>query len=169
MTREDVIREVVGRDFQRLELSSYVVLREAPSLHAPSCPRRGLFRQAATGRVAVRVASRGGGDVMADEDLLLADADDGRESAADKLARYMARPHAAQVQAETSRAGAQAGKGLKCHCQNFRVLATRPGEDSKTRRRICRCCGYVFHTCEFVTSDLTPESLLEAMARKLQQ
>ena len=109
---------------------------------------------------------------MADEDLLLADADDGRESAADKLARYMARPHAAQVQAETSRAGAQAGKGLKCpkcRCQNFRVLATRPGEDSKTRRRICRSCGYVFHTCEFVTSDLTPESILEGMIRKLQQ
>ena len=109
---------------------------------------------------------------MTDEDLLLADADDGRESAADKLARYMARPHASQVQAETSRAGAQAGKGLKCpkcHCQNFRVLATRPGEDSKTRRRICRSCGYVFHTCEFVTSDLMPDSLLEGMIRKLQQ
>ena len=109
---------------------------------------------------------------MADEDLLFDDTCDSRESAADKLARYMARPQAAQVQAETSRAGAQAGKGLKCpkcHCQNFRVLATRAGEDSKTRRRICRSCGYVFHTCEFVTSDLTPESLLETMARKLQQ
>ena len=64
------------------------------------------------------------------------------------------------------------GKGLKCpkcHCQNFRVLATRLGEDSKTHRRICRSCGYVFHTCEFVTSDLTPDSLLEGMIRKLQQ
>ena len=109
---------------------------------------------------------------MADEDFLNDDAGGDRESAAEKLARYMARPHAGQVQAEMNRAGAQAGKGLKCpkcHCQNFRVLATRPAEDSKTRRRICRSCGYVFHTCEFVTSDLTPESLLEAMARKLQQ
>ena len=94
-----------------------------------------------------------------------------RESAEEKAARYRSRPDAAMVQAETSRASVK-GKGLKCpkcHCQNFRVLATRPGEDSKTRRRICRSCGYVFHTCEFVTSDLTPESLLEAMARKLQQ
>ena len=90
---------------------------------------------------------------------------------AKKAARYRSRPDAAMVQAETSRASVK-GKGLKCpkcHCQNFRVLATRPGEDSKTRRRICKSCGYVFHTCEFVTSDLTPESLLEAMARKHQQ
>ena len=55
----------------------------------------------------------------------------------------------------------------KCHCQNFRVLATRAGEDSKTRRRICRSCGYVFHTCEFVTSNLTPDSILEEMIRKI--
>jgi DNA-directed RNA polymerase subunit M/transcription elongation factor TFIIS len=84
--------------------------------------------------------------VMADEDPLHDDAGDDRESAAEKLARYMGRPDASMVQAETTRAGAQAGKHLKCpkcHCQNFRVLETRPGEDSKTRRRICRSCGYV--------------------------
>ena len=126
---------------------------------------------------------------MTDEELLddeVYDSDDGlvdrhgnrlragddRDSAAEKLARYRSRPDAAMVQAETSRAGAQAGKGLKCpkcHCQNFRVLSTRPGDDSKTRRRICRSCGYVFRTCEFVTSDLTPDSILEEMIRKLQQ
>lgn len=111
--------------------------------------------------------------MMADEDFFHDDADDGRETAADKLARYMARPHAAQVQAETGRAGAQAGKGMKCpkcRCLNFsEVLDTRPGDDSKTRRRICRACGYVFRTCEFVISDLTPDSLLEEMVRRLQQ
>ena len=107
---------------------------------------------------------------MTDEDLLSNDAGDDRESAAEKLARYRTRPHAAQVQAETSRAGVQKGlKCPKCHRQDFRVLATRQAEDRKTRRRTCRSCGCVFHTCEFVTSDLTPDSILEGMIRKLQQ
>ena len=107
---------------------------------------------------------------MADEDLFQDDAGDDRDSAAEKLARYRSRPDAAMVQAETSRAGAQAGKGMKCpkcHCQNFRVLDTRPGEESKNRRRIRRSCGYVFRTCEFVTSNPTPDSILEEMIRKI--
>ena len=109
---------------------------------------------------------------MADEDLLYDDASDGRESAAEKLARYMGRPDASTVQAETSRAGAQAGMGMKCpkcHCQNFRVLSTRPGEDSKIRRRECRSCGCESRTSEFVISDLTPGSILKEMVRRLQQ
>ena len=92
---------------------------------------------------------------MANEDILLDDAGDGRESASEKLARYMGRPNAAQVQAETNRAGAKAGKGFKCpkcHCQNFRVLETRSGEESKTRRRECRCCGYRLTTLEIPVS-----------------
>lgn len=92
---------------------------------------------------------------MTDEDLLNDDADDGRASAQEKLARYMGRPDAAKVQAETNRAGAKAGKGFKCptcHCQNFRVLETRSGEESKTRRRECRCCGHRFTTLEIPVS-----------------
>ena len=92
---------------------------------------------------------------MADEDLFQDDAGDDRDSAAEKLARYMGRPDASMVQAETSRAGAKAGKGFKCptcHCQNFRVLETRSGEESKTRRRECRCCGYRFTTLEVPVS-----------------
>jgi hypothetical protein len=97
-------------------------------------------------------------------------AENAAESAAqDKLARYMARPHAEDVAAQTRRAS-QAAKGLKCpkcQCQNFRVLSTRPGEDSKNRRRVCRSCGYVFHTCEFVTSDLMPDSILDKLIKEL--
>ena len=58
--------------------------------------------------------------------------------------------------AETQRAGAQAGQGWricpKCHCHNFRVLETRSGEDSKTRRRECRCGGYRLTTLEIPVS-----------------
>ena len=82
----------------------------------------------------------------------------------------MARPNAADVQRETQAAAAGAGMGLKCprcHCQNFRVLETRPGEDSKVRRRVCRACGYVFVTGEFVTSDLPVGGILEHVMRKL--
>ena len=64
-------------------------------------------------------------------------------AAQDKLARYLARPSAEDVAAQTRRAS-QAVRGFKCpkcHCTNFRVLETRSGEDSKTRRRECRCCG----------------------------
>ena len=92
---------------------------------------------------------------MVDEDLLHDDAGDNRESADEKLARYMGRPDAAKVQAETNRAGAKAGKGFKCpecHGQNFRVLETRSRDESKTRRRECRCCGYRFTTLEVPVS-----------------
>ncbi|MCY2987982.1 MAG: hypothetical protein NTY19_08990 [Planctomycetota bacterium] len=110
---------------------------------------------------------------MADEDLFQDDAGDDRDSAAEKLARYMGRPDAAKVQAETNRAGAQAGKGIKCpncQCLNFsEVLDTRPGDDRKTRRRKCRSCEYVFRTSEFVTSDLPPDSILTELIRRLEQ
>ena len=49
---------------------------------------------------------------MAYENLLDDNAGDGRESAAEKLARYMGRTDASTVQAETQWAGPQAGRGL---------------------------------------------------------
>lgn len=75
-------------------------------------------------------------------------------AAQDKLARYLARPRAEDVAAQTKRAS-QTVRGFKCpkcHCQNFRVLETRSGEESKTRRRECRCCGYRFTTLEVPVS-----------------
>ena len=93
------------------------------------------------------------------------------ETGAEKAARYRARPDAGEVQAENRRAAFRKGdKGMKCpkcHCQNFRVLETRPGEDSKVRRRECRTCGYVFGTTEIVTTDLTQGQLIEEVFRKL--
>jgi hypothetical protein len=43
MTREDVIREIVGRDLQKLALAAEVVLREAPGLHAAACEHFGTW------------------------------------------------------------------------------------------------------------------------------
>lgn len=94
------------------------------------------------------------------------------ETGAEKAARYRARPDAGEVQAENRRAAFKKGdKGMKCpkcHCQNFKVLETRPGEDSKVRRRVCRACGYTFCTTEIVTTDLTQGQLVEQVFRKLQ-
>jgi DNA-directed RNA polymerase subunit M/transcription elongation factor TFIIS len=78
-----------------------------------------------------------------------------QDAAATKVARYLARPRASEVQAESARASGRAGHGFKCskcHCTNLRVLETRSGEDSKSRRRECRCCGYRFTTLEVPVS-----------------
>jgi DNA-directed RNA polymerase subunit M/transcription elongation factor TFIIS len=85
----------------------------------------------------------------------LADEAASQDAAAAKVARYLARPRASEVQAETARASSRAGRGFKCpkcHCTNFRVLETRSGEDSKSRRRECRCCGYRFTTLKVPVS-----------------
>ena len=93
-----------------------------------------------------------------------------RETGAEKAARYRARPDAGDVQAESRRISAVA-KGMKCpkcKCQNFRVLETRPGDESKTRRRECRACGYTFGTVEIVTTDATHSELVQQVFRRLQ-
>ena len=94
------------------------------------------------------------------------------ETGAEKAARYRARPDAGEVAADNRRVAMERGtKGMKCpkcHCQNFRVLETRPGEDSKVRRRECRACGYVFGTTEIVTTDLTQGEMMQQFVRKLQ-
>ena len=94
-----------------------------------------------------------------------------REQAKKKAARYRSRPDAAMVQRETRRAAVKC-KGLKCprcECQNFaKVADSRPGDDSRIRKRVCRSCGYEFTTHEIVTSDLGVNSTLaEQVARRI--
>lgn len=43
MTREDVIRQIVARDLQKLNLSAEAVLRDAPHLHAAACDQFGTW------------------------------------------------------------------------------------------------------------------------------
>lgn len=76
------------------------------------------------------------------------------DEAQDKLQSYMARPRAEDVANVTAAAESQA-RGFrcpKCHCNNFRVVYGTWGDEEKTRRRECRCCGYRFTTVEVPVS-----------------
>ena len=79
---------------------------------------------------------------------------DTTSEAAAKVARMMARPR--DPRCRPRRPACPAARGFKCPkcgCINFdRVLETRSGDDHKTRRRECRCCGRRFTTMEVPVS-----------------
>ena len=80
--------------------------------------------------------------------------DDTTNAAKATADRYASRPDAAVVAAQTMKA-TMAARGFvcpNCHCCDTRILRTTPGDNEKTRRRVCRNCGKRITTMEVPVS-----------------